>query len=92
MATVVPDPKGLDKIWENQANKRPNWEHIVKQCAQELTKLNPQGHVHAQELYAAVNVYRRCPPETVFSILVNSNGFQFVGDLYYRINDQGFQE
>ncbi len=92
MATVIPDLQGLDKIWEDQAAKRPNWEHLITLCAQELTKLNPQGHVHAQELYAAVNIYRRCPPEVVFHVLVTSPAFQFVGDLYYRLNEQGSQE
>ncbi len=92
MATVIPDLQGLDKIWESQAAKRPHWENIVTQCAQELTKLNPQGHVHAQELYAAVNIYRRCPPEAVFNVLVTSPAFQFVGDLYYRLIEQGAQE
>lgn len=92
MATVIPDLQGLDKIWESQASKRPHWENIVTQCAQELTKLNPQGHVHAQELYAAVNIYRRCPPEAVFNVLVTSPAFQFVGDLYYRLIEQGAQE
>ncbi len=92
MATVVPDVANLDKYWEAQKAKRPHWENIIIQCAQELTKLNPQGHVHAQELYAAANIYRRCTPEIVFSVLVNSPAFKHVGDLYYRLADTGMQE
>jgi len=92
MATVVPDVAGLDKYWETQKVKRPHWDNIIVQCAQELTKLNPQGHVHAQELYAAANVFRRCSPEIVFNVLVNSPAFSLVGDLYYRLVETGTQE
>jgi len=37
----------------------------------ELSKLNPQGHVHAIELYAAINVIRRCPPGPILAILAS---------------------
>ncbi len=53
---------------------------------QELAKLNPQGHVHAIELYAAMNCIYRCPPGLVFSLLAKDPEFAAVGDLYYRMN------
>lgn len=90
MATFTPDPIAIDGVWEKQ--KRIPLEKVILQTTQELTKLNPQGHVHAQELYAAVNVIRRCPPDVIFYILANSPAFLHVGDLYYRISDQNPQE
>jgi methionyl-tRNA synthetase len=41
----------------------------------ELSKLTPQGHVHAQELYSALNLVRRCPPAPMLSALVTNPGF-----------------
>jgi hypothetical protein len=52
----------------------------------ELTKLTPQGHVHAQELYAALNLVRRVPPAPLFALLTNKP-FSHVGDLHFRIDE-----
>ena len=54
----------------------------------ELTKSNPQGHVHAQELYAAVNLVRRVPPAPIFALLATSPAFKHVGDLHFRLNEE----
>jgi hypothetical protein len=55
----------------------------------ELTKLNPQGHVHAQELYAAVNIMRRVPFAPLMALLASRpNDFVLVGDLYYRLGEE----
>ena len=51
----------------------------------ELAKLNPQGHIHAQEIYAAVNLIRRCPPSVVINVLFNQPWSSHLGDLYFRI-------
>ncbi len=90
MATFTPDPASLDAVWEKQ--KRVPIEKVIIQTTKELTRLNPQGHVHAQELYAAVNVIRRCPPDVVFQTLLTSPSFSHVGDLYYRLAESGSEE
>ena len=51
----------------------------------ELTKLNPQGHIHAQELYAAVNIVYRTPPGPLFALLATHPEFIHVGDLHFRM-------
>ena len=53
----------------------------------ELTKLTPQGHVHAQELYAAINLVRRVPPAPLLALLVTRPFVQHVGDLHFRLED-----
>jgi hypothetical protein len=53
----------------------------------ELTKLNPQGHVHAQELYAAVNLVRRTAPAPLFALLASQARFIHVGDLHFRLEE-----
>jgi hypothetical protein len=83
MAIYVPDFHALDPIWDK---KRP-FEELVVSVMRELTKLNPQGHVHAQELYAAVNLVRRVPPAPLFALLAGRPRFIHVGDLHYRLED-----
>jgi hypothetical protein len=82
MVIHVPDFKTLDPVWE----KKRSFEDLVMIIMRELTKLNPQGHVHAQELYAAVNLVRRVPPAPLFSLLTTNPAFKHVGDLHFRID------
>lgn len=82
MAIYVPDFAQLDPLW----GKRRSFEELVISMMHELTKLTPQGHVHAQELYAAVNLVRRVPPAPLFALLANKP-FNHVGDLHFRIDE-----
>jgi hypothetical protein len=81
MVIHVPDFKTLDPAWEK---KRP-FEELVVHVLRELSKSNPQGHVHAQELYAGVNLVRRVPPAPLFVTLATNPIFKHVGDLHFRL-------
>jgi hypothetical protein len=83
MTIHVPDFKSLDPIWE----KKQSFDDLVLLVMRELTKSNPQGHVHAQELYAAVNLVRRVPPAPIFSLLATNRSYKHVGDLHFRLNE-----
>jgi len=85
MAIMISDVEALDQVWDNGALLHIPMEQVVLKIMRELSKLNPQGHVHAQELYAAVNVVRRCPPGPIFNILLSHPAFNLVGDLYFRL-------
>jgi hypothetical protein len=41
--------------------------------------------VHAQELYSALNVIRRCPPGPLLVHLTVDSRYKHVGDLHYRL-------
>ena len=84
MAIHVPDFKSLDPVWE----KKRSFDDLVLLVMRELTKSNPQGHVHAQELYAAVNLVRRVPPAPIFALLATSASYKHVGDLHFRLNEE----
>ena len=84
MAIYVSDFKVLDPLWD----KKRSFEDLVVTVMRELTKLNPQGHVHAQELYAAVNLFRRIPPAPLFALLASQPRFIHVGDLHFRLEEQ----
>jgi hypothetical protein len=58
---------------------------IVEQIVPELTKLNPQGTVHAKSVYSAVNVLRRCPPGPIFYALVSNRRFRDVGGGFFAL-------
>lgn len=84
MVIHVPDFKALDPVWE----KRRSFEDLVLQVMRELSKSNPQGHVHAQELYAGVNLVRRVPPAPIFALLASNPIFKHVGDLHFRLDEE----
>ena len=87
MAIAIPDVDALDDVWKNlQKNRRP-FERILVDMVRELAKLNPQSHVHASELYAAVNLVNRCPPGPILSLLCTRPWFVHVGDMYFRFDD-----
>lgn len=92
MVIAVPDLKAVDLAWAQAAKSRQTLEQLVATNVRELSKLTPQGHVHAQELYSAVNILRRCPPGPLFDVLTTSKQFRHVGDLYYRLADADLDE
>jgi hypothetical protein len=92
MAIAIPDQAAIDKVWEQGLKSRIPFVNIVKNTMHELARLTPQGNVHAQELYAAVNIIRRSPPGPIFDLLVSNPAFVHVGDLYYRLSDETEQE
>lgn len=83
MTIHVPDFKALDPLWE----KRRSFEDLVALVMRELSKSNPQGHVHAQELYAGVNLLRRIPPAPLFALLAGNPIYKHVGDLHFRLEE-----
>lgn len=84
MAIQVTDFKTLDPLWE----KKRSFQDLVALVMRELSKSNPQGHVHAQELYAGVNLMRRVPPAPLFALLSTSPIFKHVGDLHFRLDEE----
>jgi hypothetical protein len=84
---AVPDPAAVDNAREAAAKSRISFEDLTKNVMRELVKLSPQGHVHVQELYAAVNILRRVPPAPLMAFLANSPAFNHVGDLHFRMDE-----
>lgn len=91
MAIFVTDPETLDKHWTGEIRQKGTLDQIVQKMMHELAKLNPQGHVHAEEVYSAVNLIRRCPPGLILSILVERPWSTHLGDLYFRLQDSADQ-
>jgi hypothetical protein len=85
MAFAIPHMEAVDQLWL-QNNRRP-FEKLVADMIRELSKLTPQGHVHAQELYSAVNIVKRVPPAPLFALLSSKPEFIHVGDLHFRLGE-----
>jgi hypothetical protein len=58
---------------------------IVEYIVPELTKLNPQGTVHAKSVYSAINMIRRTPPGPIFYALISNRRFRDVGSGFFAL-------
>ena len=89
MAFALPGYDAADSLWDPDKQKKRPFDRLVINVMRELTKLNPQGHTHAQELYAAVNFLRRVPFAPLMSLLESRpDDFVHVGDLHYRLGEE----
>lgn len=87
MAIAVPSTDVLDELWQKRVKNPLPLKNVMISIMNELAKLNPQGHVHGIELYAALNCVRRCPPGLLFSMLASNPEFAAVGDLYFHLSE-----
>jgi len=85
MVFAIPSLEAVDQLW-TQGQKR-SFEQLVVSMIRELSKLTPQGHVHAQELYSAVNIVKRVPPAPLFALLASTPEIAHVGDLHFRLSE-----
>jgi hypothetical protein len=92
MVIAVPDVSGVDEARNQVATHGLPFEQLVTDVMGELVKLNVQGHVHAQELYSALNIVRRCPPGPLLTYLVGDPKFKHVGDLHFRLAESEDQD
>lgn len=84
MAFAISSVEAVEQLWLQ--NKRP-FEKLIADMIREMSKLTPQGHVHAQELYSAVNIVRRVPPAPLFAMLASRPEFVHVGDMHFRLGE-----
>ncbi len=87
MSLAILDPAAVDMAREQTVKAQLPFDVLVKRMMRELAKLSPQGHVHVQELYAAVNILRRTPLAPLMALLATHAEFVHVGDLYYRLEE-----
>ncbi len=87
MVIAVPDVEGVDQACARLAAEKPPFDTLALGMLRELSKLNVQGHVHAQELYSAINIVRRCPPAPLLAWLASRKEIKHVGDLHFRLTE-----
>jgi len=84
MAIATPAFETVDQVWLKSSKRA--FEQLVVDMIREMSKLTPQGHVHAQELYSAVNLVRRMPPGPLFAVLQTKPEISHVGDLHFKLS------
>jgi hypothetical protein len=85
MIVGVEDIAGVDALFQPTHSNRRNLTGLLRTLIAELSRLTPQGTVHAKTLYSAVNVFRRVPPGPIFATLVNEPDFENVGNHYWKL-------
>jgi hypothetical protein len=75
----------IDELREQLQRDGVGLAQIVEQAVPELTKLNPQGTVHAKSVYSAVNILRRSPPGPIFYALISNRRFRDVGNGFFAL-------
>ena len=86
MAISVENSPNLDLIWENHNKPDLNFERFLKSIFRELTRENPQGIVHFSELYAGINMFRRCAPKELLAALTDIEDFISLSNLYFKMS------
>lgn len=86
MLIGISDPTKIIDHWVSTPTEQ-YLEKSIHHLMRELMKLNPQGHVHGQELYAAANLVFRCPPRTLLNLLDEADWVEHTGDLYYSLKE-----
>ncbi|MGD2144239.1 MAG: hypothetical protein PVF54_07160 [Anaerolineae bacterium] len=86
MVMATGDLEELEKLWKRVQEQNTSLAEVVGQVFPELVKLSPQGNVHAETLYSAVNVVMRTPPGPLLEVLVTSDRYAPVGDNYWVLH------
>jgi hypothetical protein len=79
------DLAAADALFQPSQQSRRALAQVLRSLISELSRLNPQGTVHAKTLYSAINVIRRCPPGPLFATLLSEPEFEHVGNHYWKL-------
>jgi hypothetical protein len=85
MIVAEENPEEIEQLREQLQRDGVSLAQLVEQVVPELTKLNPQGTVHAKSVYSAINILRRCPPGPIFYALISNRRFRDVGGGFFAL-------
>ena len=85
MAIYVENMPQLDTFWEINNRKEANITRQIETVFRELAKDNPQGIIHFNEVYSAMNLLRRIPPSLLYSILLKEESIQRIDEMYFKL-------
>ena len=86
MIVHTEDVEGVNQLRTMLLDNNVELQAIVDQIVPELTKLNPNGSVHAKSVYSAVNIVRRCPPGPIFYALLTNPKFRDAGNGQFALS------
>ncbi|MBQ6343291.1 MAG: hypothetical protein IJI41_09230 [Anaerolineaceae bacterium] len=85
MVVYVENSPQLDTFWEANNRKDAKIIRQIELVFRELSKNNPQGIIHFNEIYAAMNMLRRIPPKLLYSILMQEEMIQCIDEMYFKL-------
>ena len=88
MIIVDENPEATDRLWKRATSGNKPISELLREVFSELAKLSPQGTVHFNTLYTAINVLRRCPPEPILAELSLDWRYVGVGSGYYAMDER----
>lgn len=88
MVMLDETPDATDALWRRVTSSRRPISELLREVFAELAKLSPQGTVHFNTLYTAINVVRRCPPEPILAELSLDWRYVGVGSGYYAMDER----
>ncbi len=77
----------VDQLGKDLLTQRASLAQLLTHLVRELSKENPQGTVHAKNLYSTLNILRRCPPGPMFATLAKVPEIQDVGGNYWKLSE-----
>jgi hypothetical protein len=81
------NPQAIDRLCTEINARDESLLQIMTRIVPELSKLSPQGTVHAKTIYSAVNILKRTPPGPVFALLSNESRFVSMGGGYWAFDE-----
>ena len=85
MAIYVENSPQLDTFWESNNRKEANITRQIELVFRELAKDNPQGIIHFNAVYSAMNMLRRIPPKLLYSILLQEESIRRIDQMYFKL-------
>ena len=92
MAIYVENSPQLDTFWESNNRKESNFIRQIEMVCRELSKDNPQGIIHFNEIYAGINMLRRIPPRLLYSILLQDESIRRIDQMYFKLIEKDEEE
>jgi hypothetical protein len=86
MIVGAEDLAAVDQLFQQAASGRRNLTGLLRLLVAELSRLTPQGTVHAKTLYSALNMVRRAPPGPILATLASEPEFEHVGNHYWKLS------
>jgi len=87
MIIGIDDLEPIDEFVKNLPASRKNIASILKMIVPGLSRLTPQGTVHATTIYSVFNIIRRCPPGAILATLIANPDFENVGGHYWKLSE-----
>ncbi len=85
MCIYIENSPQLDVLWEQYNKSDVNLKRLIEIVFKDLSRSNPQGIVHFQEIYAGINMMRRFPPASLLAAVLNDDQFIQLDNLYFKL-------